>query len=244
MALLLSACAATPSSPTPTQEPFPRLVTSPALAPWLQEWTAAYRDAVGPPEFQIELLPPAAALNAVETGEATAAILGQPPPDGWFATPLGWEPIIVVTHPGVPIRDLTLRDLADIFSGRLDVWTQLGGPSLAVVPVIPLEGDEIRALLIEAAPASLPVTGSALLAPSPAQGRKLIQETAGAIGLLPWSSLADAVDGVRVDGALPPESPVGASRYPLLLEVVAMAPEPPDGAVRGFLAWIQSQLGP
>lgn len=48
--------------------------------------------------------------------------------------PVAMEAVAVVTHPDLPIAGLTLSQLADIYTGKVTNWRQVGGPDLAVVP--------------------------------------------------------------------------------------------------------------
>jgi ABC-type phosphate transport system substrate-binding protein len=65
-----------------------------------------------------------------------------------------------------------------------------------------------------------------------------------AIGYVPLSYTTDEARIVRVDGSLPGSSNLGDGTYPLLLEVVAMAPEEPTGPLRDWLIWLQSEQSP
>jgi phosphate transport system substrate-binding protein len=64
------------------------------------------------------------------------------------------------------------------------------------------------------------------------------------IGYVPLSYSAEEPRIVRVDGILPGESTLADGTYPLLLEVVAMAPEEPTGPLRDWLVWLQAEQTP
>ena len=49
--------------------------------------------------------------------------------------PIAIEGIAVVTHPGLPLSDLSQTDLRDIYTGRVNNWQQLGGPDLPIVAI-------------------------------------------------------------------------------------------------------------
>ncbi len=201
----------------------------------------AYRGAASVPEFDLVVLPLGAALQAAQAAEVEAALIGLPPPEGWFVTPLGTEPIAVIVNAENPVRTYRVERLADLFSGRIQSWQNLGWRDLRVQPIIPLPGDELRTrfkgLILEESPFS----PSALLAPSPAAVVELVSETPGAIGFLPYSQATQAVRTVRVEGALPGETDPNADGYPLEITLLATSPKEPQGAVREWLIWIQSE---
>lgn len=49
--------------------------------------------------------------------------------------PVAIEGVAVVVHPELPLVDLSLEQLRDIYTGRTNNWQQLGGPDLPVVPI-------------------------------------------------------------------------------------------------------------
>ncbi|MEM8504210.1 MAG: PstS family phosphate ABC transporter substrate-binding protein [Cyanobacteria bacterium P01_D01_bin.1] len=48
--------------------------------------------------------------------------------------PVAMESVAAATHPDLPLAGLTLSQLADIYTGQVTNWNQVGGPDLAVVP--------------------------------------------------------------------------------------------------------------
>jgi hypothetical protein len=233
--------AATPAIPPP----LPRVATSPALETWVSRRVLAFResrpgsgyDDLG---FSVETLPPEAALQAAADGEVVLAVLALAPPAEWFGTPLGDLGIAVVVHPGNPVREVSLVDLRELFVGRTQLWQALGDYSEAVQPVIPLAGDELRLAVQQAALEGERYTLASLLAPSPLAMLSLVAEHPGALGLLPLPELTDEVSTLSIEGELPSEQATGQGRYPLWVQIVAMAPAEPAGAVREWLGWLQS----
>ncbi len=49
--------------------------------------------------------------------------------------PVAIEGVAIVTHPELPIENLSQADLRDIYIGHTNNWQQLGGPDLPVVPI-------------------------------------------------------------------------------------------------------------
>ena len=170
------------------------------------------------------------------------AVLALDPPAEWFGTPLGNLGIAVVVHPGNPVRELSLMELRELFVGRTQSWQVLGDYSEAVQPVIPLAGDELRLAVQQAALEGERYTLASLLAPSPPAMISLVAEQPGALGLLPVPELTDEIRSLRIEGQPPTELATGQGRYPLWVEIVAMAPAEPAGAVREWLGWLQSDL--
>jgi phosphate transport system substrate-binding protein len=218
----------------------PRLVTTPALEPWVSNWITAYRAEHGAPGFEVEVLPLGAAIEAVEDGDAALIISGAEVPGDWFATPLGQEGIAVLVHPDNIVRSYSLSALASIFTGRIRTWQELEGSGGEILPLIPMAGDEMRIRFEDVVMGGAPSTSNAILAPSTAAMIAMIAESPSSIGYAPLSLTSEDVRVVRVDGVLPGESNIVDGTYSLVLEVIAAAPDEPGGAIRDWLGWLQS----
>lgn len=240
MALLLSACAA-PVPETPTLVPRPRLVVTSALEPWLVDRLASYATATGAPEFEVDVLPPEAALGAVQDGRSVLAISAVEPPEGWFAAPVGLEGLAVLVHSENPSRSFSLSQLGGIFSGHITSWDALGGREARVQPVVPLDGDETREAVERLAMQGLATTPNAVLAPSPSVAVDLVEDDPNAIAYVPLSQDPKRTFKARVEGMLPTLRNIADGRYPLAIQILAMAPSEPTGPVRDWLVWLQTQ---
>ena len=239
-AVALTACvSSTPEAVPVLPTPFPQIATTPELEQWTTERILSFRETQGAESFigfGLQLLVLPAALESVETQSSVLVVSSAEPPTGWFATPLGREPIIFAINAENPIRDLTSDEVVRIFAGRTDNWLELGGADVSIQPVIPLEGAETRSYLQQTLFGDRQFTSSALLGPSPAAVLSLVQEDLGAIGILPLSALTEEVGVLAIDG----HDPMQTDGYPFMIEVLGIAPEEPSGIVREWLAWLQA----
>jgi len=233
------------AAPPPIPPPLPRVATSPALETWVSQRVLAFRDSrpgsgYADLGFSVVTMPPEAALQAAADGEVVLAVLALDPPTEWFGTPLGRLGISVVVHPRNPVRELSLAELRELLAGRTQSWQVLGDYPEAVQPIIPLEGDELRLAVQLAALQGERYTLASLLAPSPPAMISLVADQPGAVGLLPLPELTDEIRSLRIEGQPPSELATDQGLYRLWVQVVAMAPEEPTGAVREWLGWLQS----
>lgn len=236
----LGACApaATPT-PTPVVQ---QVIRTPAYADLVKTWFDGYLQ-VSPDSFiSLVTQPPETALASLEDGTGDVIIGGLTPPADWFATPLSEDGIVVVVHPDLRVRDLSIDELAAIFTGRLSSWDSLADVDLQIQPVIPPPGDEIRAAFQSTVISGQRFTNNALLGPTPAAILQLVDENEGAVGFLPYSAIGEKVRPIRVEGILPGTATIHDGRYPLPISILAIAPQEPSGEVRAWLAWLQSEL--
>ncbi len=73
------------------------------------------------------------AIEAVADGSAAMALsaramhVGNAKEATLEFVPIAWEAIVPITHPGNPVTNITLRQLRDIYSGRIKNWSEIGG---------------------------------------------------------------------------------------------------------------------
>lgn len=237
LCLGLVACAPTLTA-TPT-ESLIRVITTPAFESLVTNWAIEYMDAQDSTRIDLRVLPLEGALDAVEGGTADVIVAGILPPQGWFATPLSLEGVSVVVHPTNIIRSLSLEDLVALFGGDLKSWDALSGKDLLVQPVIPLPGDETREYFDTRVLEGAGFSPDAYIAPSPLAMVAMVAENEKSIGFLPLSQVTDVVRVVRVNEILPQTVTVQEGRYPLQIDILALAPEQPEGATHEWLAWLQ-----
>lgn len=235
----VNACSATPT-PDITLAPVPQIVVTPGLEPRVRAWLTEYSNTSGAPGFDLVALPIQVALSRVQGGEAALAISIARPPAKWFVTPLGREGIVFVTPASNPVKSLPLQSVADILAGRTARWDSVGGPSLAIQPIIPLPGDDLRAWIEAHLLRGSTAASYSRLADSPERSATWIRADPGAIGYVPSAADLTGLQALSIDGVAATQASVDDGRYPLIADILAYAPSEPVGAVRSFLAWVQA----
>lgn len=239
---LLAGCATAPA-PSPTIPAIPQVGVSDYAYPLMESMARSFMQENGPLPFDL--------VPGIRWPQADARQLGSialyldfpPVPEGWFATPVGWEGIALVVHPEVPTRSLSRQALADIYSGRASDWSEFGRGQGPIQPLIPPRGEAFRKVFLDYILPAGNVTTLARLAPTPMEALQLTAELEGAIAIVPASlDLENAQVGiVRVEGTLPEQRAIEQGSYPLRSQIVASAPEEPSGALRDWLIWLQGR---
>ena len=62
---------------------------------------------------------------------------------GYLEIPFCKDPLVVITHPDVPVDSITSDQVMGIFSGDIKKWKELGGPNERIIIVVP--GDSTAA---------------------------------------------------------------------------------------------------
>jgi len=225
LAFLLTSCA-TPVSPTPVTL---RIETTDLTTPLLLDLAAAYADVNPDVDLVSDVVPLSTVSADLAAGRADLGLAVTRNPDE-FATPLGYVSFVVVVNPANPLASLSVAQVREIFSGRVNAWGQVGGQSGGIQVTSREQGSDAgltfeASTLLGASP-----TSNEHVAPALEAMRESVSQNPNAIGYLPAPELAATVKAVSLD------SEVRAL-------IVALAPKEPTGPARDFLIWAQSEAG-
>jgi hypothetical protein len=240
LALFLVGCEVTPT-PHPTAVTFPTIRTTPELEATVVSWVLRFREQIRDEIIQVETYSPEVIHSISGSNEANLIITGLPPPEGWFATPVSKEPVVLVVNIENEVESLTVDDLKSAFSGRASSWEQFSGEPIPIQPMVPLQNDSLRRIFENSIMVDATFSPSALLAPTPSQMLELVQENAGSIGFILQKDLSEGVKPIRIDDATN-EDPTDSDRdQPLIVEILAISVDEPTGVLREFIVWLQAQ---
>jgi phosphate transport system substrate-binding protein len=99
-----------------------------------------------------------------------------------------------IVHPGNPVSRLTHGQLQGLFSGKIANWKEVGGPDLAVVPVLASPSDGVFGSFTVAIMKGAPFAPTARRVTLATDLPKIVAQLPGAIAFL---SIANAVGEVR-----------------------------------------------
>lgn len=162
------------------------------------------------------------------------------------------DAIAVIVHPSNPIQQLTLQQISDIYSGKIDNWSQLGGEDRPIVrlsresnsgthvyfleTVLRLGDDENKTLF----------STDTLLLPSSEGIISEVRDNPNAIG---YDGLGYVIPEVKVlavakeeGGAfvMPTIETVNDGTYPISRDLYMYTGGEPTGATKEYLDWILS----
>ncbi|MFT3828077.1 MAG: substrate-binding domain-containing protein [Opitutaceae bacterium] len=128
-------------------------------------------------------------------------------------------PATLVTHTSNPVKALTRDQIREIFTGQITNWKQVGGPDLAIIPVVqqPMDG-YLAALSVVIVHGSVPTTTAKRVTKS-ADLCPVVAQTPGAIAFLSSAVATEEVNRLPIEPALIPPSllvTIGDPAEPLL----------------------------
>lgn len=156
---------------------------------------------------------------------------------------IGLDGVAVIVNPDSSIKDLTLEQLADIFSGKIINWKELGGADAPIQCI----GREAASGTRGAFEDIVGIAESAVYAEEQNSTGNVKQAVAGnpnAIGYVSVSSLDKSVVALMIDGVAPSDETVASGAYKIqrpFLMITQKGTE--DDLVEAFLDFVFSEEG-
>ena len=190
-------------------------------------------------------------VEMVKAGDAHVAVTGSEDP-ALAATQIAWDGIGILVHLSNFTKEVTKQQVADIYSGKVKEWSELGGPETKILLIDRPKNQNIR----DAFERQLGINGKIPdNAKVIAKDDKVVKTVVGT--LPPMSAvayislnqgLAVVTSGVAVrllpvDKVEPEVPTVKDGRYPLRRPVLLLAKKDPNPLVDAFVQFAQSPAG-
>lgn len=176
-----------------------------------------------------------------DIGLSSRALKAEEEDAGLTATVLAYDGIAIIVNPENPISDLSLEDIAKVYTGEITNWKDLGGDDAEIVLIGREAGSGTRdgfETITGTEDAcqyrqELTSTGDVITA---------VSQNPAAIGYASLASVKDSVKALSVDGVSPSEDTVKDGSYvvqrPFVL--VTKADTQLEGAAKAFFDYITS----
>ena len=249
--LLLSVTACQPLPPTPP--PLPTAVPLQILRIGVATTVSPLADLIAEPYAQVadnvavQFVPGNTAVLLADLGAGNLdAVLSPYVPEGeerWF-NPVVLDGLVLVVHPDNPVTGLSLAEVQAVFNGRITHWSALGGADQPITLISREEGSGVGAIFQNRVMAEQRININARVQAGDEALRTAVAADPAAIGFSLMGA-ADAVKVLAVDGRIAAPETVQDQSYPLTTPIyfINQTPAEPDGALRGFLAWLQAATG-
>jgi len=175
-------------------------------------------------KIEVQPFNTASGLDALRSGSADIAGSARPgngsaQESGLVFTPVTWDALVMITHPSNPVGNLSLKQLHDIYYGKITNWSDVGGRSAPMnVYAVASPGDgvefSLRKLLFGRG--NQPVAAPRLYV-NTAKLEEAVALDPKAIGVTTLSRVAGngKVKMIRIDGTAPSAATVASGRYEL-----------------------------
>jgi phosphate transport system substrate-binding protein len=190
-------------------------------------------------------------VEMVKSGQAHIAVTGTDTAD-LSATPIAWDGIGVLVHLSNFTKEVTTQQVADIFSGKITLWSELGGLETKILVIDRPRNQNIRDAFEPQLGIAGKITDAAKVIGSDEQVVKTVVETLPPLSAVAYLSLSQGLsvvsDGVPVRllpiDKVEPEGPtVKDGRYPLRRPVLLLSKKEPYPLAEAFIQFVLSPAG-
>ena len=148
----------------------------------------------------------------------------------------------VYLHPNNPVRNLTLAQVKDIYTGRITNWHEAGGKDEAIVVLSRAPSSGTYLYFQEHVLDGQPYGANAVNMPTTAAIVHEIEKNPPAIG---YGGLAysERLMHCKINGVSPTAESVREDKYPMARYLYFYTIKKPVGAVKLFIDWVLSKEG-
>ncbi|MEK4146678.1 phosphate ABC transporter substrate-binding protein [Robertmurraya sp. FSL W8-0741] len=131
-------------------------------------------------------------------------------------TIIAYDGIVVVTHPSNKVKDLTMEQIKDIFTGKITNWKDLGGDDLEIVVVSREDGSGSRDAFQEIVGySSGELIRNAIVASGNGNIKTTVATNKHAVGFISFEYIDESVSTVNVNGVEATAENVLSQKYSL-----------------------------
>ncbi len=160
-----------------------------------------------------------------------------------FANVVAIDGIAIITHKDIPVKDISLEQLRDIYTGKIDNWNEVGGPSKQIVLVSRDVSSGTYEVFKEKVLEGAMVTDKALKIASNQAALKTVTDTPGAIGYVGFGYLNSKVNAPNVNGIAPTLENASSKAFPIVRPLFMYTNGTPKGMTKEFIDYILSEEG-
>ena len=153
------------------------------------------------------------------------------------------DAISIIVHKDNPLKDISIQQIKDIYTGKIKNWKVLGGPNLPIVVISRDVSSGTYEVFNEKVLAGAKVEGSAQLLASNNAVLSSVSNTPGAIGYVGLGYVNDSVKLISLNGIIPSEATVKNGSYILSRKLYMYTNGKAKGDVANYLGFIQSEKG-
>jgi phosphate transport system substrate-binding protein len=142
------------------------------------------------------------ALSGVsEIGMSSRDLKEEEKASGLVETIIAYDGIVVVTHPTNKVKDLTIEQVKDVFTGKVTNWKELGGDDMEIVVVSREDGSGSRDAFQEIVGySSGELVRSSIIASGNGNIKTTVAGNKHAVGFISFEYIDDSISTIDING--------------------------------------------
>ena len=151
--------------------------------------------------------------------------------------------LAIIINPANPMRNLTIQQVSDIYSGKTTNWSVLGGKKSDIDVFTREDGSGTRSSFESLVMGKNQIMARAMVENSNGAIRQLVADDPAAIGFISLGLVDDTVKAVDLDGVVPTREHVVDGTYGLSRPFLFLTLKEPTGLVKDFIDFTMSSQG-
>ena len=154
--------------------------------------------------------------------------------------------IAIVTHESTGIQNLTMQQIQQIFTGKINNWQEVGGSDVPIIRFIREASSGTRASFDEIALKKVKPTDSSLVVVSNGDMALKLSTTPNSIGYIGFGYIGELQPGagpIQIDGYPATETAIAAGKYPLARALYIVYVEELNNFKKVFTDYLLSPQG-
>ncbi|HMN50105.1 MAG TPA: phosphate ABC transporter substrate-binding protein [Ignavibacteriaceae bacterium] len=148
----------------------------------------------------------------------------------------------IYLHPGNNVKNLSMSQLKDIFTGKINNWKVLGGKDTVIIPVIRNPNSGTYLYFKEHVLEDEEYSPNCLIEPTTKEIAKFVSEHTNAIG---YGGMGYSLNvfNAAINGVEPLEKNIHNDTYPISRYLHFYTTKNPKGLIKDFIDWVLSPAG-
>ncbi len=190
-------------------------------------------------------------VEMIKSGEAHIAVTGVEEP-GLAAAQIAWDGIGILVHLSNFTKEITKQQVADVFSGKVKEWSEVGGPETKILLIDRPKNQNIREAFEKELGISGKIPDSAKVIGKDDKVVKTVVGTLPPLSAVAYISLAQGLSVVSggvavrllpIDKVEPEVPTVKDGRYPLRRPVLFLSKKEQNPLIEAFIQFALSPPG-
>jgi len=148
----------------------------------------------------------------------------------------------IVTNPSVTVKNVTKKQLQDIFSGAVTNWKQIGGEDQKIVVINRPRSSGTRAVFTKTIMGTVPVSETGLTEDATGTVVSVVKTTPGAISYAAFSGThGQGINELSIEGVAPTDDNIIDGKYPVWSYEHMFTVGPATGEAAKFIDFIKDR---
>ena len=245
--LLLTGCGKGGSDNTVQKFASLTIAGSTSVQPLMEELAKSYQEKNSNVRIMVQGGGSSAGIKSVAAGSADLGMSSRELKDseknGLEPLEIAKDGIAVIVNSTNGVKELTLQQVADIFSGKITNWKDVGGADKKIVVVTREEGSGTRGAFEEIVMKDEKIMTSAITQNTTGSVHQTVAQDESSIGYISIGNLDDKVKAVAIDNVEANEDNVKQGTYKISRPFLVISKGEPSPEAKAFLEWILGDEG-